>query len=72
MQVHPGGSIIDFYAGSDGTEAWREFHARSDKASKWLEKLPSVPVQVNRDAVVADFAELREQLEKVRMSTSCD
>lgn len=63
-QVHPGGSIIDFYAGTDATEAWKEFHSRSLKAKEWLDKLPYTTHTPNREAMVQDFQELRAQLEK--------
>ena len=40
---HPGGSVIQFYAGKgiDATQAFTNFHIRSKKAKKILEHLPS-------------------------------
>lgn len=42
---HPGGSIMKFYMGTgDATEAFVEFHCRSEKAQKMLKALPNRPV----------------------------
>jgi acyl-CoA 6-desaturase (Delta-6 desaturase) len=40
---HPGGSVIKFYAGKgiDATQAYYNFHIRSEKAKKFLAQLPS-------------------------------
>ena len=40
---HPGGSVIKFYAGKgiDATQAYYNFHIRSEKAQKYLTQLPS-------------------------------
>ncbi|MFO3797268.1 MAG: hypothetical protein ACK8QZ_08300, partial [Anaerolineales bacterium] len=43
-------------------EAFHEFHARSERARKWLERLPSRPATVAQDPLVRDFNALREQL----------
>lgn len=50
---HPGGSVIKFYAGKgiDATQAYYNFHIRSEKAQKYLKNLPS------RDATVKDAVE---------------
>jgi len=37
---HPGGSVIKFGLGNDATDAFRQFHNRSEKAHKWLKTLP--------------------------------
>lgn len=65
-KYHPGGSVIKFYVGQNGTEAWTEFHARSAKAKKMLQNMKKRPATVPQDPLVADFMELRDQLEKVR------
>lgn len=38
---HPGGSIIKFSIGTDATDAFRQFHYRSERAQKLLKVLPS-------------------------------
>jgi len=63
---HPGGSIINYYAASCGTEPFIEFHARSNKAKKVLQGLKKRPSGIPQDPLVRDFVELREQLEKER------
>src|SRR4051812_1373727 len=68
-KYHPGGSVITFYTGQCGTEAWTEFHARSTKAKKMLQNMKKRPATMPQDPLVADFMELREQLEKVRCRT---
>lgn len=59
---HPGGSVISYFDGADASEAFHEFHARSERARKWLERLPSRPATVAQDPLVRDFNALREQL----------
>jgi len=66
---HPGGSVIKFFDGSDSTQAFVEFHTRSEKARKVLKGLPSREPEKERmdvaeSAVVKDFNLLRAQLEK--------
>lgn len=72
---HPGGSIIKFYKGKDASEAFNEFHVRSEKANKmlklWKKKKPDVTDYSTlstdaqkENALTADFNELREQLKK--------
>ncbi len=67
-QVHPGGSIINFFAASDATEPFNEFHFRSEKAKKMLASMPSKPAGTraqSRSALLTDFAKLRSDFEKV-------
>jgi len=72
---HPGGRIINFYKGKDATEAFNEFHTRSEKAKKmlkvWRKKKPDETdystisdAQKKEKALTADFLEFREQLRK--------
>ena len=71
---HPGGSILKFFSGSgDATEAFNEFHCRSEKAQKLLKTLPNRPappltddkkLQARLDKMTTDFANLRKQLVK--------
>jgi fatty acid desaturase len=71
---HPGGTIIKFYFGNgiDATEAFQNFHIRSKKAKKVLERFPSrdadmkvidkkVPGQIE---LIKDFQDFTHQLEK--------
>ncbi len=71
---HPGGSVINFYAGKgiDATQAFQSFHRQSKKARKYLESLPSRPADANvveknllpgQAELLADFDELRRELE---------
>lgn len=76
LQSHPGGSIINFYAASNATEAFNEFHYRSEKAKKTLASLPSRPLgsqdsnikERSRSTLLGDFAKLRADFEKVWIS----
>mmetsp|Transcript_15241 Transcript_15241/g.20122 ORF Transcript_15241/g.20122 Transcript_15241/m.20122 type:complete len:428 (+) Transcript_15241:38-1321(+) len=62
---HPGGRVITYYAGQNASEAYHEFHSRSKSADKYLKSIPSRPAeQESSDALVRDFNELRDQLEK--------
>ncbi|KAF4696202.1 Fatty acid desaturase [Perkinsus olseni] len=73
---HPGGRIILFQVGTDATEAFREFHARSSRAQKILNSLPSREYDAKDDessmmvpnkkaaAALRDFKSLREDLIK--------
>lgn len=70
---HPGGSIIRFSAGTDGTAAFTEFHHRCPKAAAVLKSLPYRPDDGEfgkatggrgRQSLLKDFAVLREQLVK--------
>lgn len=64
---HPGGSVINFYAGKDidATQAFDNFHIRSVKARKYLKSLPSrkATKQVDSKALLKDFDVLSKQLE---------
>jgi fatty acid desaturase 2 (delta-6 desaturase) len=68
---HPGGSIINFYAGKDidATEAFANFHVRSKKAKKIMDHLPSRAADekkekiVGQTALMADFDQLTRDLE---------
>jgi len=70
---HPGGSIINFYAGKDidATEAFANFHVRSKKAKKIMDHLPSRAAGENekkekikgQSALMKDFDELTRDLE---------
>lgn len=71
---HPGGSVIDFYAGKgiDATQAFESFHVQSKKAKKFLDSLPSRPAdskQIEKNLLpgqaqlLADFDELHRQFE---------
>jgi acyl-CoA 6-desaturase (Delta-6 desaturase) len=71
---HPGGTIIDFYAGKgiDASQAFNEFHFRSKKVKKYLDNLPNRPAEEKelkanvlpgQEALLADFEKLRRELE---------
>ena len=72
---HPGGSVINFYAGKDidATQAFNKFHLRSKKARKYMDSLPSREADAKKIAknalpgqleLLADFEEFSRQLEK--------
>eukprot|EP00300_Choanocystis_sp_HF-7_P021775 c20871_g1_i1.p2 GENE.c20871_g1_i1~~c20871_g1_i1.p2 ORF type:complete len:425 (-),score=69.43 c20871_g1_i1:13-1287(-) len=68
MKRHPGGSVIKYQAGRDGTALFETFHDRSSKARAVLKSLPSRPVEkddMRRDTspVTKDFLALRRELE---------
>lgn len=69
-KIHPGGSIIGFFTGTDATNPFNEFHFRSEKAKKTLATLPSRPLDKQQTKpqhnpeLLKDFAELRRQFEK--------
>ena len=71
---HPGGSVIDFYAGKgiDATEAFSNFHIRSKKARKIMGTLPSRPADLQalekealpgQTELMKDFDKLTRELE---------
>lgn len=68
---HPGGSVINFYAGKniDATEAFGNFHIRSKKAKKIMEHLPSRAAEKSAEklpgqsALMDDFDKLTRELE---------
>lgn len=66
---HPGGSIINYATNSgDATEAFREFHHRSTRATKVLKSLPKcndepAPEMTERQKeMTRDFREMRQDL----------
>jgi len=69
-KIHPGGSIINFFSGSDASEPFKEFHYRSStKVNSVLENIPSRPIEashqsIQESAVLSDFKILRAQLEQ--------
>lgn len=77
MKKHPGGSVISFQVGTDATDAFDQFHYRSQKAEKILSKLPSRPFDMDNcseadacfkgtspeeDALMTDFRKLHADL----------
>jgi len=67
VRKHPGGNVIKYYTADhlDATDAYYAFHARSDKAKKWLATLPKEKVDSPNDAtdpLIADFRKLRQDL----------
>jgi fatty acid desaturase 2 (delta-6 desaturase) len=66
---HPGGNVINYMLGQDATHAFKEFHYRSNKASKYLKTLPVIEnknnYNVNNDLdMLEDFKIFRNNLEK--------
>lgn len=70
---HPGGSVIKYYAGKgiDATQAYNNFHIRSEKAKKYLAQLPhrdanakdvSVEPLPGQKELLKDFDEFTAQL----------
>lgn len=45
IKIHPGGSVIKYYANSDATAAFNEFHYRSTYARNILKKLPVIKTE---------------------------
>jgi len=67
---HPGGKVISYMVGTDGTQAFNEFHERSDRAKKTLKALPSRPCEdpaMAPNALLVDYEKLRLQLVKEGM-----
>ena len=71
---HPGGSIINFYAGKgiDASQAFASFHLQSRKAKKYLDNLPCRPADAEnleknlipgQADLLADYEKLRRELE---------
>jgi len=78
---HPGGSVIDFYAGKDidATQAFESFHVQSKRAKKYLDSLPSRPADAKKieknllpgqAELLADFDKLHRELEAEGMFKS--
>jgi acyl-CoA 6-desaturase (Delta-6 desaturase) len=73
---HPGGSIIDYYAGKgiDATQSFHQFHIRSNKMDKYMKSLPNRAADAKEIAVnlmddkqvqlLKDFDQFTNQLEK--------
>lgn len=64
---HPGGNVINYMAnGQNATEAFNEFHFRSEKAKKMLKSLPHKPVEKKFDdeQILKEFTEFRTDLER--------
>jgi len=65
---HPGGGVIRYYKDMDASDAFHAFHFRSEKASKMLATVSREKVEEPDDgknsALVRDFRQLRETLEK--------
>lgn len=62
IRRHPGGSILKSKLGNDATEAYLEFHYRSERAERMLKTIPSRPAKDNTDPLVRDFRILRQEL----------
>jgi len=68
VKKHPGGSVIRFYCADhlDATDAFMSFHARSERAQKFLNALPKEKVTEpddGKDPLVRDFRALRQELQ---------
>lgn len=73
---HPGGSIINFYAGKgfDGTQAFNQFHIRSPQVKKYMNSLPHRKAEEKelkqshplpgQEKLLADFEKFTQELEK--------
>jgi fatty acid desaturase 2 (delta-6 desaturase) len=64
---HPGGNVINYMAnGQNATEAFNEFHFRSEKAKKVLKSLPHKPNEKKFDdeQILKEFAAFRADLER--------
>jgi len=62
---HPGGNVINYMAnGQNATEAFNEFHFRSEKAKKVLKSLPHKPIEKKFDdeQILKEFTEFRADL----------
>jgi len=67
VKRHPGGRILNFYRAKDATQAFNEFHLRSERAQRLLKTLPSRPAKkgdmtAEADPLVADFVKLKKEL----------
>ncbi len=65
-KIHPGGSVIHYYANSDATAAFNEFHFRSTYAKvilKSLPKLKNIPIHYPENKeLLNDFYLLKQKL----------
>ena len=67
IKLHPGGSVIKYYAGGDATAAFNEFHHRSRYAKSILKSLPvitdnhSIHYPKNKQ-LLTDFYILKQKL----------
>jgi len=67
---HPGGKVISYLVGTDGSQAFHEFHTRSERAQKLLKALPSRPADgkvSEPSALLQDYEKLRAELVKEGM-----
>ncbi|CAD7947294.1 unnamed protein product [Amoebophrya sp. A25] len=74
IKKHPGGRVLRFMAGTDGTDAFAQFHHRSKRAATTLARLPQREPQdraeldrfrnVGNQALLADIRALESDLEK--------
>lgn len=62
IKRHPGGRVITYYKGGDASQAFHEFHLRSERAYKMLKVLKSRPADEPKDALLEDFNKLRADL----------
>jgi acyl-CoA 6-desaturase (Delta-6 desaturase) len=72
---HPGGTVIDFYAGKgiDATQAFTQFHIRSSKVKKYMASLPQRPADkqaleqshpiTGQKELLEDFQKFTKELE---------
>ena len=74
---HPGGRVIDFFVDTDATDAFAQFHHRSERAKKLLrvqpsrvpsseqelEKFKNVGTSESSQALLEDFRKLEKELE---------
>lgn len=72
---HPGGTVIDFYAGKgiDASQAFNNFHIRSARVNKYLSSLPNRKAEDSsikashplpgQDELLKDFDKLTKELE---------
>eukprot|EP01083_Nonionella_stella_P031242 85520_1 len=81
---HPGGSIMQRFFGTsdktkarDATDAWTSFHARSDKARRWLKARPSEPFEPSSpqskatQSILEDYRKLEAELRAEGLFDPC-
>ena len=62
--------MISYMVGTDGSQAFHEFHTRSERAQKLLKALPSRPIDGKADEpspLLQDYEKLRAELVKEGM-----